>query len=170
MEGSGHSVKVIGHKNPDTDSICAAIAYAELKNAVDPARRYVPCRAGLVNRESKFALDYFGVEQPRLTTDVSPQLKDVDYRLDAGVDASLSLRRGWDLLGERNADTLCVVDGENLLRGLVTIKDMATAYLERRGAGGRGLGPGGDGQHRGGRGQRLHDGGVHLQGGCGHCL
>ncbi len=130
MEGSGHSVKVIGHKNPDTDSICAAIAYAELKNAVDPARRYVPCRAGLVNRESKFALDYFGVEQPRLTTDVSPQLKDVDYRLDAGVDASLSLRRGWDLLGERNADTLCVVDGENLLRGLVTIKDMATAYMD----------------------------------------
>ena len=70
------------------------------------------------------------MEQPRLTTDVSPQLKDVDYRLDAGVDASLSLRRGWDLLGERNADTLCVVDGENLLRGLVTIKDMATAYMD----------------------------------------
>lgn len=130
MEQSGHTIKVIGHKNPDTDSICAAIAYAALKNAVDKSHRYEPCRAGLVNRESQFALDYFGVEPPRLTTDVSPQLQDVDYRLDTGVDASLSLRRGWDLLGQRNADTLCIVDGENILKGLVTIKDMARAYMD----------------------------------------
>lgn len=130
MEQSKHAVKVIGHKNPDTDSICAAIAYAALKNTIDKSRRYEPCRAGLVNRESQFALDYFGVEPPRLTTDVSPQLQDVDYRLDTGVDASLSLRRAWDLLGERNADTLCIVDEKNLLRGLVTVKDMATAYMD----------------------------------------
>lgn len=130
MEQNAHKVKVIGHKNPDTDSICAAIAYAALKNKVDTAHRYEACRAGLVNRESQFALDYFGVKPPRLTTDVSPQLQDVDYRRDAGVDASLSLRRAWDLLGERNADTLCVVDGENILKGLVTIKDMTTAYMD----------------------------------------
>lgn len=130
MEQGKQKVKVIGHKNPDTDSICAAIAYAALKNAVDKTRRYEPCRAGLVNQESRFALDYFGVEQPRLYTDVSPQLQDVDYRRDTGVDASLSLRRAWDLLGERNADTLCVVDAQNVLRGLVTIKDMTTAYMD----------------------------------------
>lgn len=130
MEQSKHAVKVIGHKNPDTDSICAAIAYAALKNIIDKSHRYEPCRAGMVNRESQFALDYFGVEPPRLTTDVSPQLQDVDYRLDTGVDASLSLRRAWDLLGERNADTLCIVDEKNLLRGLVTVKDMATAYMD----------------------------------------
>lgn len=130
MEQSGHKVKVIGHKNPDTDSICSAIAYAALKNAVDKTHRYEPCRAGLVNRESQFALDYFGVEPPRLYTDVSPQLQDVDYRLDTGVDASLSLRRAWNLLGERKADTLCVVDGENVLRGLVTIRDVTRAYMD----------------------------------------
>ena len=124
------TVKVIGHKNPDTDSICAAIAYAALKNTVDPVHCYEPCRAGIVNRESQFALDYFGVEPPRFYTDASPRVRDVDYRRDAGVTASLSLRRGWDLLGERHADTLCIVDGENRLQGLVTIRDMAKAYMD----------------------------------------
>lgn len=130
MEQGKHTIKVIGHKNPDTDSICAAIAYAELKNTVDPEHVYEPCRAGIVNRESQFALDYFGVEPPRFYTDASPRLRDVDYRRDEGVDKNLSLRRAWDMLGERNADTLCVVDGENFLRGLVTIKDMTTAYMD----------------------------------------
>lgn len=130
MEQGKHTIKVIGHKNPDTDSICAAIAYAQLKNTVDPEHVYEPCRAGIVNRESQFALDYFGVEPPRFYTDASPRLRDVDYRRDKGVDKNLSLRRAWDMLGERNADTLCIVDGENLLRGLVTIKDMTTAYMD----------------------------------------
>lgn len=130
MEQGKHTIKVIGHKNPDTDSICAAITYAALKNTVDPERVYEPCRAGIVNRESQFALDYFGVEPPRFYTDASPRVRDVDYRRDAGVGKNLSLRRAWDMLGERNADTLCIVDGENLLRGLVTIKDMTTAYMD----------------------------------------
>lgn len=125
-----HTVKVIGHKNPDTDSICAAIAYARLKERLDPSRRYEPCRAGLVNRESRFALDYFGVEPPALYTDVSPQLQDVDYRRAQGVDARMSLRRAWDTLRDRSIDTLCIVDGQNVLRGLVTIRDMTTANMD----------------------------------------
>ena len=125
-----HPILVIGHTHPDTDSICAAIAYAQLKNTLDPARRYAPCRAGLVNRETQFALDYFGVAAPPLCTDVSPQLSDVDYRHEPGVPPELSLRRAWRALRDRGVDTLCVVDGDQRLQGLVTIRDMAKVNLD----------------------------------------
>lgn len=123
-------IQVIGHKNPDTDSICSAIAYATLKNTLDPERCYEPCRAGLVNRETQFVLDYFGVEPPRLCTDVSPQLQDADYRHEPGVAAQTSLRQAWHTLRDRNVDTLCIVDGENRLQGLVTIGDLAKVNLD----------------------------------------
>ena len=125
-----HAVLVLGHKSPDTDSICAAIAYAGLKNTLDPQRRYEPCRAGLVNRETQFVLDYFAVPEPRLCTDVSPQLQDVDYRHEPGVPPQLSLRRAWETLRARDLDTLCVVDENDLLLGLVTVRDMARADLD----------------------------------------
>ncbi len=129
-KSSSHPIRVIGHKNPDTDSICAAIAYAKLKNTLDPEGCYEPCRAGLVNRETQFALDYFGVPAPRLFTDASPQLQDADYRHDPGVAPELSLRRAWFALRDRNADTLCVVDGQNKLLGLATIRDMTTPNMD----------------------------------------
>ena len=126
----GHAILVIGHKNPDTDSICAAIAYAKLKSRLDPQHTYEPCRAGLVNRETQFVLDYFGVPEPRLCTDVSPQLQDVDYRHEPGVLPQLSLRRALLTLRERNVDTLCVVDESNRLQGLVTIRDMSRVNMD----------------------------------------
>ncbi len=125
-----HPILVIGHKNPDTDSICAAIAYARLKSALDGARVYLPCRAGLVNRETEFVLDYFGVEPPLLCTDVSPQLRDADYRREPGVAPTTSLRQAWHTLRDRGTDTLCVVDGDQRLMGLVTAKDLAGTYLD----------------------------------------
>ena len=67
------TVKVIGHRNPDTDSICSAIAYSRLKAAVDPGHSYEPCRAGLLNRETEFALEHFGAQPPQLYTDVAPR-------------------------------------------------------------------------------------------------
>ncbi len=125
-----HPILVIGHKNPDTDSICAAIAYARLKSAVDPEHVYLPCRAGLVNRETEFVLEHFGVEPPMLYTDVSPQVRDADYRHESGVDARLSMRKAWHTLRDRNTDTLCVVDRDDKLMGLVTVKDLAGANLD----------------------------------------
>ncbi|MBQ9720727.1 MAG: inorganic diphosphatase, partial [Oscillospiraceae bacterium] len=101
-----HAVKVIGHRNPDTDSICAAISYSRLKNATDPNRSYKPCRAGQLNSETKFVLDYFGAEEPQLYTDVSPQMRDVDIRLAEGVDGNLSLREAWMRMRDQNLDTL----------------------------------------------------------------
>ncbi|MBQ9459934.1 MAG: putative manganese-dependent inorganic diphosphatase [Oscillospiraceae bacterium] len=125
-----HAVKVIGHRNPDTDSICAAIAYSRLKNLVDTQREYKPCRAGQINRETRFALDYFGVAEPQLYTDVSPQVRDVDIRIAEGVDGEMSLRRAWDKMRDENLDTLCVIDEERNLQGLITVKDVATANMD----------------------------------------
>ena len=70
--GTPRAIKVIGHRNPDTDSICSAIAYSRLKNILDPEHPCKPCRAGLLNRETEFVLDYFKVPLPQLYTDVSP--------------------------------------------------------------------------------------------------
>ena len=125
-----HAVKVIGHRNPDTDSICSAIAYTRLKNALDPDRSYKPCRAGQPNRETQFVLNYFQVDLPQLYTDVSPQMRDVDIRLAEGVDGEMSLRRAWMRMRDQNLDTLCVVDGERTLKGLITVKDVATANMD----------------------------------------
>ncbi|MBQ7714185.1 MAG: putative manganese-dependent inorganic diphosphatase [Oscillospiraceae bacterium] len=125
-----HAVKVIGHRSPDTDSICAAIAYSRLKNAVDPARSYKPCRAGQLNRETQFVLERFGAEPPQLYADVSAQVRDVDIRLAEGVDGGMSLRQAWERMRDQSLDTLCVVDGENRLQGLITLKDVATANMD----------------------------------------
>ena len=67
------TVKVIGHRNPDTDSICSAIAYSRLKAAVDPGHSYEPCRAGLLNRETEFALEHFGAQPPSFTPTWPPR-------------------------------------------------------------------------------------------------
>lgn len=125
-----HSVKVIGHRHPDTDSICSAIAYARLKSLLDPQGSYEPCRAGILNRETQFVLDHFGVPSPRLYIDVSPQIKDVDYRRMEAVDAGMSLRQAWITMRDHQVDTLCVVDGDQKLRGLITIRDMVTANMD----------------------------------------
>ena len=124
------AIKVIGHRNPDTDSICSAIAYSRLKNILDPEHPCKPCRAGLLNRETEFVLDYFQVPSPQLYTDVSPQIRDVDIRTMEGVDGETSLRRAWMIMRDQQIDTLCVVDEEQKLKGVITVKDVATANMD----------------------------------------
>lgn len=123
-------IKVIGHRNPDTDSICSAIAYSRLKNILNPDRPCKPCRAGLLNRETEFVLNYFKVPLPQLYTDVSPHIRDVDIRPAQGVDGETSLRRAWMTMRDQELDTLCVVDEESNLLGVITVKDVATANMD----------------------------------------
>ena len=130
QELNTHAIKVIGHRNPDTDSICAAIAYSRLKNKLDPENPCKPCRAGLLNRETEFVLDHFQVPAPELYTDVSPQLRDVDIRPVPGVDGEMTVRRAWANMRDQEIDTLCVVDENRNLKGLITVKDIATANME----------------------------------------
>ncbi len=122
-------VNIIGHQNPDTDSICSALAYAWLKNQKEPGL-YEARRAGQVSRETEFVLEHFGVAAPRLCTDVSPQIKDIDIREQPGIDGEMSLRAAWQLMREVEIDTLCVVDAENELLGLIAVKDIANANMD----------------------------------------
>ena len=98
MPKAAHKVVVIGHRNPDTDSICSAIAYAELKNKtsdlVCEARR-----AGKMNQETEFVLKKFGVKPPRMCTDVNPKIRDVDYREMPGIPGTTSLEHLHEDLG-----------------------------------------------------------------------
>ncbi|WP_251316866.1 putative manganese-dependent inorganic diphosphatase [Flintibacter muris] len=126
---NSRAIKVIGHRNPDTDSICAAITYSNLKNILDPDHPCKPCRAGLLNRETEFVLDHFKVPVPQLYTDVSPHIRDVDIRLAKGVDGETSLRRAWMTMRDQELDTLCIVDEEQYLKGVITVKDVATANM-----------------------------------------
>ena len=123
-------INIIGHQNPDTDSICSALAYAWLKNGGRFTGLYEARRAGHVNRETKFALQHFGVDAPRLCTDISPQIKDIDIRTQPGIQGEMSVRAAWNLMREVEIDTLCITDESDELQGLITIKDIADANME----------------------------------------
>ena len=130
MANTIRHINIIGHQNPDTDSICSALAYAWLKNRGSLSGLYEARRAGHVNRETRFVLQHFGIEAPRLCTDVSPQIKDIDIRKQAGIDGEMSVRAAWNLMRDVEIDTLCIVDDENELQGLITIKDIADANMD----------------------------------------
>ena len=122
-------ITVIGHRNPDTDSICSAIAYAEFKNRLGNTDCYVPRRAGELNAETEFVLQYFGVEAPALVYDVGTQVKDIDIRETEGVPGSISLKKAYTLMQENNVVTLPITK-DGYLEGVITIGDIATSYMD----------------------------------------
>ena len=127
-QGMKRMTTVIGHKNPDTDSICSAICYARLKHAVTGGE-YVPARAGHVNGESRFVLNYFGVEEPRLVEDVRTQVKDIDIRKTKGVAETISLKKAWNIMQENNVVTIPAVRPDGTLEGLITVGDITKTYM-----------------------------------------
>ena len=122
-------VWVVGHKNPDTDSICAAISYAYLKNQLGE-REYVPKRAGAISEETRYVLDYFKVEDPELITDVGAQLKDISIRKTAGVGSQISLKKAWETMKKLDVVTLPVTNRLGKLEGIIVTKDIATSYMD----------------------------------------
>lgn len=126
---SNEKIYVIGHKNPDTDSICSAICYAYLKNAVTGGN-YIPKRAGEINAETEFVLKAFGVEAPEYVENVYTQVKDVEYRHMDGVSGEISIKRAWEILSKNKATTLPSVDEYENLVGLITVRDIAMTYME----------------------------------------
>ena len=119
---------VIGHKNPDTDSICSAIGYANFKT-LQTGGEYVPCRAGELNPETTFVLDYFKVDVPKLIKSVKTQLKDIEIRETPGVSKNISLRKAWNLMQEDGLVTLPAVTDKNILEGLITVGDITRSYM-----------------------------------------
>ena len=119
---------VLGHRNPDTDSICSAICYAGFKHQLT-GENYEPCRAGNVNPETQYVLDYFKLKAPRLVENVKTQVKDIEIRKTKGVSRGISLKNAWGLMQENNVVTLPCVTEEGLLEGVITIGDITKSYM-----------------------------------------
>lgn len=122
-------IHIIGHKNPDTDSICSAIAYADVKNKIGDAV-YIPKRAGQVSEETTYVLNRFGVAPPGYVPNVGTRVKDMDIRMIPGVNHSISLKKAWMLMKEGNVTTLPITRENNTLEGLITIGDIAESYMD----------------------------------------
>ena len=121
---------VIGHKNPDTDSICSAIAYADIKNRTSQKVKYVPKRAGQINEETEYVLNRFGMQPPGYLSNIGTQVKDMDIRVSPDADKSISLKNAWDLMMEKSIVSLPIKDKEGQLEGLITIGDIAKTYMD----------------------------------------
>ena len=131
---SENNIWVVGHKNPDTDSICAAITYSYLKNNEksdkDKNALYIPKRAGEINAETAFVLDYFKAEEPELITDVGTQVRDINIRKTEGVSSHISMKKAWEMMKILKVVTLPVVSAKNKLEGLIVTGDIAKSYMD----------------------------------------
>lgn len=121
---------IIGHKNPDTDSICSSIAYANLKNAISDGNSYIAKRIGEVNSETKFVLDYFKSEEPALINDVRTQVKDVKIRNVTPVDSEISLKKAWEIMKNCGITTLPISKDGKTLDGIIAVDDIAQSYMD----------------------------------------
>lgn len=122
-------VYIVGHKNPDTDSICSAIAYAYLKNKCDDTCEYIPARAGQVNQETQYVLNAFHAEPPVYLHDVMTDARDIDMNDVEGVTEDVSLKKAWHLMRDRGDVTVPVIEDKKL-SGIITIGDIANAYMD----------------------------------------
>lgn len=121
-------VYIIGHKNPDTDSICSAIAYAELKNHINGGG-YCAARAGQINQETQYVLNYFQAPAPKYVADVMTDVRDIEIRKTQGVSGDLSLKKAWNMMRALGVVTLPITENQQL-QGLITIGDIANAYMD----------------------------------------
>lgn len=122
-------ILVIGHKNPDTDSICSAIAYAELKRRT-AGGEYVACRAGELSGETAWVLRRFGLAAPELCEDVSPQVGDVEIRRTPGVSGEITVKEAWGIMRDRDISTLPVTGEDGRLQGIISLRDLAVAHMD----------------------------------------
>lgn len=122
-------VYITGHKNPDTDSIMSAIAYADLKNRLGEVRA-IPIRLGKLNPESRFVLDYFGVEAPKIKESMQLQVKDLDIDTGNIIDPSIAIRNAWDIFQKGEAHSLSVVDADGKIVGIASLSNITRAYMD----------------------------------------
>lgn len=123
------TVFVTGHKNPDSDSICAALAYAEFKNKTGTVDA-IPVRLGEVNRETSFILNHFDVEPPMLIETVKLQVKDMDIDKITPVSPDITLKMAWNLMRKQNVKSLPVIDDNELLMGVVSVTNVTESYMD----------------------------------------
>ena len=123
-------VYVVGHKNPDADSICSAIAYADLKKRIEGDKyNFVPMRAGMLNEETQYILHRFGVEAPKLLSNIHLRVQDVDVNRMSGIGSNMSIKEAWALMKRRNVYTVAVTRNEKL-EGVITTENIAMSYMD----------------------------------------
>lgn len=120
-------IYITGHKNPDTDSICATIAYAELKKRLGISA--VPVRIGQINRETEFVLNYFNVEIPGYLDSVKTQISDLDIDEISPVSSDISIKTAWSIMLKNNVKVLPVASEDGRLLGIVTLSDITGSYM-----------------------------------------
>ncbi|NCC78861.1 MAG: putative manganese-dependent inorganic diphosphatase [Clostridia bacterium] len=123
------TVYITGHKNPDSDSICAALAYAEYKNKTG-SDHYVPVRLGEINRETYFILAYFGVEPPEYIEDVRLQISDLNIDKIAPISSEITLKMAWNIMRMNNVKSIPVVDENETLNGIVSVSNVTESYMD----------------------------------------
>ncbi|WP_346877388.1 putative manganese-dependent inorganic diphosphatase [Clostridium sp. UBA5712] len=124
-----NKVYITGHRNPDSDSICAAIAYSEFKNKTQRINA-IPIRLGEISRETQFILDYFGVQPPPLVQTVKPQIIDLKIDTVAPIASDISLKMAWSIMKQKNIKTLPVIYPNEKLAGIVSVSNLAASYLD----------------------------------------
>ena len=117
-------IYVTGHRNPDTDSIVAAMAYAALRNALGD-REYQAACLGRVSDETQTVLNHFGFEPPKLLTNMYTQVRDLDYDTPPLLSKEVTLYRGWDALREVEG-TIPVTNEDGTLYGMLSREDVAS--------------------------------------------
>jgi manganese-dependent inorganic pyrophosphatase len=124
------STYIIGHKNPDTDSICSALAYTYLKNAISENKCYKAKRLGGVSSETQYVLDYFGVEEPEYLTDIYPRIIDIPLHEVPSIDESTSLKKAWDTMRKEEIVTLPILNEDQTLKGVITASDITYSDMD----------------------------------------
>ena len=124
-------IYVTGHKNPDTDSIVAAMAYAALRNAVGD-REYVAACLGHVSDETQMVLDLFGFQPPKLIRNMFTQVHDLDFDTPPLLSAAVTVGRAWDmLLDQKNISSVPVTNDDGTLYGMLSREDVASYNMEQ---------------------------------------
>jgi len=121
-------IYVFGHKQPDTDSICASISLSYLKNRM--GFKTEAMTLGNINNETKFVLDYFNLEEPKYLNDVKLQIKDIDYIRGCYVNEKTSINDSFVYMRDNGLTGLPIVDDNTKLTGLVTLKELAKELIQ----------------------------------------
>lgn len=121
---------VIGHKNPDADAICSAIAYANLK-VLSGQKGYIPARCGNTNARIDTILNKFNQPTPLFVGDVSPRVKDIMVKNVVKVHEDATLSEALQLIDDHDVRVLPVVDGKNILKGYVSIFQMGDYFIPK---------------------------------------
>lgn len=120
-------IYIFGHQKPDTDSVCASISLSYLKNQL--GYKTVPKVLGHVNNEAKYVLDYFNVKEPEFLNDVKVQVRNMKINKNAIVSEKASIQDAFDVMQSGEDTGICVVDENNKLKGLFTLKDLARQII-----------------------------------------